>query len=411
MKALLNRLIKRRLLFVIALAILFVVLYLFFTRQSHTVVAYVTLDDHGYYPSLIATGEVVPPERIHLAAQVGGRIQKLNIPEGEIADSGDVIITLDPRDYQIDYDRARAREDAARIRLLQAQTQKSREAEIALAEAKEEYKKTEREYYRQRSLYEEQAISRSAYEDAETAFNLAKSRVESARVRYESYQPGGANIQLLESALKESRVERAAARLNLDYTQLRSPDRVRVLELDVERGELVKEGEKIGTLGTLERTEIEVRIDQRFTRLGMVGTPADVWISGDPEQKWAGEVVETKPRADAARGVRTSIVALDELPQALVPGTVVSVQLISREPEAAHLLPDNFITTKNGRTGVWIENDGRATFVEVRVGQRSENGVVVRGDLAGGMHVLEPDGLSEGSRVSINEEKELANEI
>jgi len=410
MKALLNRLIKRRLLFVIALAILFVILYLFFARQSHTV-AYVTLDNNGYYPSLIATGEVVPPERVHLAAQVGGRIQKLNIPEGEIADSGDVIITLDPRDYQIDYDRAQAREDAARIRLLQAQTQTLREAEIALAEAKEEYNKTEREYYRKRSLYDEKAISRSAYEDAETAYNLAKNRLESVRVRYESYQPGGANIQLLESALKESRIERAAARLNLDYTQLRAPDRVRVLELDVERGELVKEGEKIGTLGTLERTEIEVRIDQRFTRLGMVGTPADVWISGDPGQKWAGEVVETKPRADAARGVRTSIVALDKLPEELVPGTVVSVQLISREPEAAHLLPDNFITTKNGRTGVWIENDGRATFVEVRVGQRSENGVVVRGNLTGGMHVLEPDGLSEGRRVSINEEKEPANEI
>ncbi len=410
MKNLFNRTSKRRLFYVIT-SVGIVLLFFLLLGQRNTSVAFITLDDNGYYPSLIATGEVVPPERIHLAAQVGGRVQTLNIPEGEIADSNEVVLTLDPRDYQIDYDRARDREEAARIRLEQAQTQTLREAEIALAEAKEEFKKAEREYNRQRSLYQDEAISRSAFEDTETAFKLAQNRLETARVQYESYQPGGVNIQLLESALRESRVDRAAAQLNLDYTQLRAPDRVRVLELNVERGELVREGEPVGILGTLDRTEIEVRIDQRFTRLGMVGTPAEVWISGDPGKKWSGRVVETKPRADAARGVRTSIVALDESPEELVPGTVVSVQLIAREPEAAHLLPDKFITTKDGQTGVWIEHNGRATFVNVTVGQRSENGVVVRGELSGGTHVLEPDGLSEGRRVTINEAKEIAYEI
>jgi len=410
MSNLYSRLRKRRFLFVIAVAAVLIVLYLMLGRQSKSV-AFITLSDNGYYPSLIATGEVVPPERIHLSAQVSGRIQQLNIPEGEIADSGEVIITLDSRDYQIDYERAHAREEAARIRLEQAQTQTLREAQLAFSEAEEEYKKSEREYNRQRSLFEENAISRSAYEDAETAYKLAHSRLETARVYYESYQPGGVNIRLLESALRESRVDRAAAQLKLDYTQLRAPAPVRVLELYVERGELINQGEAIGVLGTLERTEIEVRIDQRFTRLGMVGTPAEVWISGDPDQKWKGKIVETKPRADAARGVRTSIVALDEKPEELVPGTVVSVQLIASEPDAAHLIPDAFIANLNGQTGVWTENNARARFIPVNVGQRSETGVVVRGDLAGGMRVLKPDGLSEGTRISINETKEIAYEI
>lgn len=410
MKNLVNRPVKRRLFYVVTVTAIILFVYMLSGQRSASV-AYITLDTNGYYPSLIATGEVVPPERIHLAAQVGGRVRLLNIPEGEIADSGDVIITIDPREYGIDYDRARAREEAARIRLEQAQTESLREAEIAHSVAEEEFRKAEREYNRQRSLFKDEAISRSALEDAETAYKLAKNRLGAARVRYESYQPGGITIQLLESALRESRVERAAAQLNLDHTLLRAPADVRVLELYVERGELIKEGEAAGILGTLERTEIEVRIDQRFTRLGLVGTPAEVWISGDPDRKWNGSIVETKPRADAARGVRTSVVALDETPEELVPGTVVSVQLIAREPEAAHLVPDNFITSKNGQTGVWIERDGRATFVEVRVGQRSENGVVVRGDLAGGTHVLEPDGLSEGKRVSIQGSKEMAYEI
>lgn len=410
MKKALKHLSTRRIVFVSALLVA-VLLVLFIGNLFPASVEYITLGDYGYYPSLIATGEVIPPERIHLAAEVSGIVERIHLREGEIADSGAVIISLDPREYQIAYDRAKARESAAQIRLRQAQTQTVRQLEIALREAEAEFAKAAQEYNRQRNLFQQAAISKSAFEVAETAYKLAESRLEAARLEYESYQPGGVNIQVLESTVEESRIDRRAAQLNLERTKLRTPARVRVLQLNVERGELIQAGEAVAELGTLERIEIEVRIDQRFTQLGIVGTPAEVWISGNPDRKWLGKVVETKPRADAARGIRTSIVALDEMPEELVPGTIVSVQLISLEPEAAYLIPDGFLSTKKGQTGVWIAQNGRATFVPVLVGNRSQNGVLIRGDLEGGMHVLRPQGVSEGKRISINHLNEVSHEI
>ncbi len=405
-----KRITKRQLFFVVITVVCIFLLY-FFIHKRTTSVTFIVLQDAGYYASLIATGEVVPPERIHLAAQITGRVQYIHIKEGEIADSGDTVITIDPRDYQLEYERTLARERSALIRLEQAQTRTRREAELAYSKAEEEYKKTEREYKRQQNLYKDRAISLSAFENTETEYSIAQRQLESAKLHYESYQPGGIEITLLEADLHENRIERRAAQLNLEYTKLHAPARVRVLLLERELGELVQAGEPIGILGTLDRTEIEVRIDKRFSRLGLVGTPADIWISGDPERKWNGRVVERKPRADAARGVRTSIVALEETTDELVPGTVVSVQLIAKEPESAHLIPETFITTKNGETGVWIEENGRATFIRVSIGQRGESGVVVRGDLSGGMSVLKPAGLSEGKRISLRMEKESDYEI
>lgn len=405
-----KRITKRQLLFVIIAAICIILLLVFINKRT-TAVAFIVLPDPGYHTSLIATGEVVPPERIHLASQVTGRIQHIHKNEGEIADSGETIIAIDPRDYQIQYERALAREQSAIIRLEQAQTQTCREAEIAYAKAGEEYKRAEREFKRQQSLFDDRAISLSAFENAETEYSIALRRLESAKLNFESYQPGGIQITLMEADLHENRIKRRAAQLNLEHTKLRAPARVRVLLLDRERGELVQAGEPIGFLGTLDRTEIEVRIDQRFSRLGIIDTPASIWISGTPEMKWSGRIVELKPRADAARGVRTSIVALDETTDELVPGTVVSVQLIAKEPEDAHLIPESFITTKDGNTGVWTEENGRATFIRVSIGQRSENGVVVHGNLTRGMAVLKPEGLSEGKRISLRAEKESENEI
>jgi len=405
-----KRITKRHLFFVAIAAVCIFLLFIFINKRT-TPVAFIVLPDAGYYASLIATGEVVPPERIHLAAQVTGRIQRIHKKEGDIADSGETIIAIDPRDYQLEYERTLAREQSATIRLEQAQTQTRREVEIAYAKAKEEYKKVEREYKRQQSLYKDRAISLSAFEDAETEYSIAMKRLESAKLYFESYQPGGIQITLLEADLHENRIERRAAQLNLEHTKLYAPARVRVLLLERERGELVQAGEPIGLLGTLDRTEIEVRIDQRFSRLGLIGTPASIWISGNPEKKWSGRIVELKPRADAARGVRTSIVALDETTDALVPGMVVSVQLIAKEPEDAHLIPESFITSKDGETGVWTEENGRATFIRVSIGQRSENGIVVRGNLSGGMSVLKPAGLSEGKRISLRAEKESDHEI
>jgi len=214
-----KRITKRQLFFVVITVVCIFLLY-FFIHKRTTSVTFIVLQDAGYYASLIATGEVVPPERIHLAAQITGRVQYIHIKEGEIADSGDTVITIDPRDYQLEYERTLARERSALIRLEQAQTRTRREAELAYSKAEEEYKKTEREYKRQQNLYKDRAISLSAFENTETEYSIAQRQLESAKLHYESYQPGGIEITLLEADLHENRIERRAAQLNLEYTKL-----------------------------------------------------------------------------------------------------------------------------------------------------------------------------------------------
>src|SRR6185295_4858732 len=49
------------------------------------------------------SGHVIP-----LAARIGGTVKAVNVGDNQVAKAGDVLIEIDPRDFQIALDRARA---------------------------------------------------------------------------------------------------------------------------------------------------------------------------------------------------------------------------------------------------------------------------------------------------------------
>jgi multidrug efflux system membrane fusion protein len=150
------------------------------------------------------TGRIEAVDAVEIRPRVSGYIQRVAFPEGKEVRKGEVLFEIDPRPYRADLDRAEAQ-------LQQAKTG------AALAA---------REVQRAQKLVDVQAISREEFDS-----------------RTSAESQGVAEVRAAEAAV-------ATARLNLEWTEVRSPIAGRVSNAQVTAGNLVQAGPPTATLLT-----------------------------------------------------------------------------------------------------------------------------------------------------------------
>jgi multidrug efflux system membrane fusion protein len=150
------------------------------------------------------TGRLEAVDQVEIHPRVSGYIKRVTFAEGKEVRKGEVLFEIDPRPYEADLARAEAELESAR-------------SAASLAKS---------EVQRAGKLVEMQAISREEF-DSRT----------SAEVQ------GGAQVRALEAAVQ-------TARLNLDWTRVRSPIAGRVSNALVTAGNLVQAGPPAGAVLT-----------------------------------------------------------------------------------------------------------------------------------------------------------------
>lgn len=150
------------------------------------------------------TGRTVAVESVKIRARVWGHLQKINFEEGAEVKKGDVLFVLDQRPYMATLTRARA--------------------EVAQAEAR--YRRLENDVTRARSLMQTRAISREEFEKISGELSEVQAAVRSATAASE------------------------IAKLNYEYTEVRSPIDGQISRALVTVGNLVESGEMGGTVLT-----------------------------------------------------------------------------------------------------------------------------------------------------------------
>src|SRR5208282_785837 len=126
-------------------------------------------------------GNVIP-----MASQVPGRVAELLVKDNQAVKQGDVILKIDPRDYEASLAQARADLAAAHSRVEQAKAQvNASEAKVAQAQAtvvaaNAENQRAADDLKRYESV-ESSAVSRSAFDLAHSQAQAASANLEAAR--------------------------------------------------------------------------------------------------------------------------------------------------------------------------------------------------------------------------------------
>jgi len=342
--------------------------------------------------------------------KVGQSVQAANVKtDGEgrsVATDADVIVRIDPQNYQEKLDQAedRLQEDQAELDRLQ-QEKKNLQKRLQIQQRSfDEYQK---EYERVSLLVQQGVLSESNLTTAE----LDLRRYEDAKVQLEtelSLLP--VKIQQIEARARTHRNDLELAQLDLDRTTVRSPISGQFREIHVERGQYVSVGTPLVTVVNSRQVEIPVGIPlhdfQKLSSRIAAGEYPSVELRANRSDSfvWKGIVSRAAPVADASTRTVEVYVVVDneEFETPLLPGTFVTVSIDGPIYENVFPIPRDTVY----RGEVFLAEEGRAVRRDVKQRTVLESISLIEHSLQSGDEVIMTnlDILEDGDKIRISED-------
>jgi len=230
-----------------------------------------------------------------VSPQVPGRVARIFVDNNDFVNKGQLLVTLEPQDYQT----AVAQAEANLNRLRQdfaskyAKVAKAR-AQVAEAEATLSQATTDQKRYS--NLYDRGTVPKQTLDRANTQYKVAKASVEQAQQEAQEAlaEIGGSTQIPLEQqpAIKEAKARLQQARLNLSYTEVVAHITGFVTRRQVEVGNWLQPGQPLMSLVPLEIKELWINANYKETQLTNVciGQPAEVTVDTYPDVTFQGKV-------------------------------------------------------------------------------------------------------------------------
>jgi membrane fusion protein (multidrug efflux system) len=189
-----------------------------------------------------------------VSPQVAGRVVGILINDNQVVAQGQVLVRIDPRDFQVRLDQAVAQRAQAAAELAQARaTLGVRHADVAQAEAnihvaEADLTQAQQDLARYRAI-NPNAITRQQLDNATAAQRGAQARLEANRQAAESLRAqlavAEAQVVAAEAVLQTDDANVAGEQLQLSYTQVVAPAPGRVTRRTVELGNYVNAGQPL----------------------------------------------------------------------------------------------------------------------------------------------------------------------
>jgi HlyD family secretion protein len=238
-------------------------------------------------------------EEIRLSAQIGGRLERVLVDEGDRVAAGQVVAVIDNHDYRARVASAESELGLRRAELRRvingARTQERQEAAAVLLEAEAVLQNARLEQQRRQNLVGEGAISRAEADDADRAERVARARVEAARQRHDliNADPREEDQARAEAQVSLARAQVEEARALYDKTFIRSPIDGVILRRHRKAGESVSTqfDSPVVTLADDRVRRVRVDVDEADVASIAVGQKAYVTADAFGDRRFFGRVI------------------------------------------------------------------------------------------------------------------------
>jgi membrane fusion protein YbhG len=261
---------------------------------------------------LSASGTVEATEA-DIGFQTPGRIETIGVREGDRVAAGDTLAKLDTQEIQARLESARAFAAAARAQLTELQRGPRRE-EIAQARAgslaaESRLADARRELERARTLFDGGAISREAFDRAQTSEQVAAAQYDQAKEQLTALENGTRPERIAAARAQMDQAEAAVRQADvlLSNATLVAPFSGVITVRHREPGEVVGAGAPVVTV--MNPDDRWVRIYVREDAIGRIaiGAPAGITSDSDPTHVYDGTVTYISGEAEfTPRNVQTT---------------------------------------------------------------------------------------------------------
>jgi len=233
-----------------------------------------------------------------ISSRVPGQVTQLMVTDNQEAKAGDVLVEIDPRDYEASLSQARADLAAAQSQLNQSLAQvkvseaKVTQAQAAVTAAEAENQRATDDLKRYQSV-ESRAISKSAFDLTQAQARAAAANLDSARSQTNAAEAdvelAEAGVETAKAAVQQAGAKLQQAELNLSYTKIIAPLDARVTARSVQLGHYIQPGQ---VLLALVPKDVWVVANFKETQLTHMhaGQPVELSVDAYPKRKFKGKV-------------------------------------------------------------------------------------------------------------------------
>ncbi|MBO9712208.1 MAG: efflux RND transporter periplasmic adaptor subunit [Sphingomonas sp.] len=332
---------------------------------------------------------VTPLLTVYIDAVEGGRVEKMLVEDGATVAKDQLIAMLSNPDLQLSTlrDQAEVEQQINSMRSQELALSQTRLAnERAVLESRLALEKARRQYDREKPLAAKGFVPTKTFADTSDQFDYERKRLEVAqRTQANDEKMQSSQLDQLRASASSLQSSLAIAHANLDALNLRAPVAGQLSGFNVQVGQSLQRGERIGQIDSPGHNKLIAGVDEFYLGRVAVGQKAELETGG---QRYRAQVTKIYPQVQNGQ-FQIDLQFIGAEPQGVQRGQTLQVRLTLGDPSPARLIPNGAFYNETG--GAWIfvvAPDGRSAVKrQVRLGRRNENFIEVL------------DGLDPGERV------------
>jgi len=316
-------------------------------------------------------GNIHAEQRVTINAEVEGQITKVEVREGDIVKSGDLLARIDSREYELEVEELEAELSAAKEEFKKAiEGLRPEEKEKLLARVRVNESALDlaiKEQDRFQKLVKDGVTAQSILDEVNDRAQQAKEKLRESRAAFEAAkQSRQEDIQQLR-AEGEGIVKRLEmAQLNFSKTIIHAPFKGTIIHKNIEEGAFVKVGSPVLEMVSSSRLKAVLEIPQSHRNKLKKMKGIDFWIKELGFKFKQSGKLRVIPDADIYSGNIRVQMELHRPNRALFPGlTLVGMMNFGVRKNVMHVPSVALVISEKG-TVVYVVKESKAHLVPVR---------------------------------------------
>jgi HlyD family secretion protein len=222
----------------------------------------------------------------------------------------------------------------------------------------------------------------------------------------ESLSVAEAELSIAGAAIIEGERRLNAAERSLEYqrarlqdTTVEAPFDALVVRRDRDAGDVVAPAAAVLAIVSTDEMWITAWVDETELARLREGAPARVIFRSEPGTEYPGTVARVGREVDRETREIVADVRVERLPANWAVGQRAETYIHVDRRDGVTALPAGLLRVRDGRTGVLLDESGRARWREVTLGLRGRNLVEVTGGVSPGEVLVSSPGVREGRRI------------
>lgn len=332
-----------------------------------------TVENAQFDDYVSVDGSVVPIQVVQISPEEGGVVLEKTVEEGAHVKKGDVIVRLN--NSNLDLEILNAESELAEKQNMLRSTQLSMEQDNLnnrneALQLKMDVQTKRRAYKHQAALQKEELNSREEYLKAKEDYELAVQKEELIQQRLKkTNELNRSQVAQMTGDLTSMRKNVELVRQRKAKLDVRSTIDGEIGLLDVELGQSISPGQKIGVINDLSDYKVEAQVDEHYIDRVHTGLQATFEQNG---RKYRLRVRKVYPEVREGR-FKIDFVFRGERPKNIRTGQTYYVDLQLGEAKKAIIIPKGTFYSVTGGSWIFVlDKEGRKAYRrKVRIGRQN----------------------------------------